>query len=58
MAQDCQRILQYKQELELKLSYYRYSSYKSVYERELQNIDFTSCNNYSSLKGVNKLFIN
>jgi hypothetical protein len=57
MAQDCQKVLQYKQELEIKLSYYRYSAYKSVYEREYQNIDYTPCNKYSSLKGV-KLYYN
>ncbi len=44
--------MQYKNDLEYKIAYYRHSTYYTKLKHELDNIDISKCNEYYRLKNV------
>lgn len=56
LGQKCGNALRYKNELELKLSYYRNTAYRVMIKNELDNLDMTSCKDYYQYKNVNNIF--
>lgn len=56
VAQKCNQAMQYKQDLEYKLAYYRHSNYYIKIKQELDNLDLSKCKEYYRLKNVKKIF--
>ena len=56
LAQKCNTVLQFKNELEIKLSYYRNSPYIVKLKQEYDNLDFSKCKDYNIYKNVRILF--
>jgi len=52
VAQKCNQAMQYKNDLEYKISYYRHSNYYGKLKQELDNLDLSKCNEYYRLKNV------
>jgi len=52
VAKKCNEIMQYKNDLEYKIAYYRHSTYYTKLKHELDNIDISKCNEYYRLKNV------
>jgi len=57
LGQKCGNALRYKNELELKLSYYRNTAYRGMIKNELDNLDMSSCKDYHQYKNVKIYFI-
>jgi hypothetical protein len=52
VAQKCNQAMQYKNDLEYKISYYRHSNYYGKLKQELDNLDLSKCKEYYRLKNV------
>jgi len=50
LIKKCNKVLRSKQELEQKLYYYGRSSYADNIQKELNRLDYSSCNKYNEMK--------